>query len=320
MNKTCKAFLIIWIFSCALISVSAQVKHSAAANKPAITTNPPSGKSRIMIKYQDSLQKISNMLFEGATNANRYEQNAKFIKTLVNALKTPGSFDFAFDSLKTISIVKSPDKAFRIFSWYVPTEEGTYRFFGTIQMATADGTLKLYPLLDDTEHITDNNQVTTNKAWYGARYYEIVPMEVSGKKTSYILLGWKGNNNKTSKKVIDVLSFENDKIEFGKPIFQDQKDKPVKNRIVFEYNKLNSMTLRFDKNEKMIVFDHLAPFDPNMVGNFEYYASDSSFDGYKKTGDKMKLAENIELKNDPNALDELYTDPKQKDIPTIKKF
>lgn len=308
MNKICKSFLITLIYSCALTPVFAQLNPPATVN------------SAVLNKYQDSLLKVTQILFEGATNVQRFDQNAKFIKMLVNALKTPGSFDFGFDSLQTVSVVKSPDNAFRIFSWYVPTEEGTYRFFGTIQMATADGRLKLYPLIDDTEHITDNNQITTNKQWYGARYYEIVPLTVSGKQTSYVLLGWKGNNNKTSKKVIDVLSFDTDNVQFGKPVFEDKKDTPLKNRIVFEYNKLNSMTLRMDKNEKMIVFDHLAPFDPNMAGNFEYYASDSSFDGYKQVGERMKLAENIELKNDPNALDELYIDPKQKDIPVVKKF
>jgi len=307
MNNIVRSFLIAFIFSCVITPVFAQLTLSPA-------------NTAVLNKYQDSLANATTVIFEGATNAQRYEQNAKFIKLLVTALKTTGSFHFGFDSLKTISIVTSPDRQFRIFSWYVPTEEGTYRFFGTVQMATADGKLKLYPLLDDTEHITDDNQVTTNKQWYGARYYEIVPLKVAGKKTSYVLLGWKGNNKKTTKKVIDVLSFEGDLLRFGKPVFEGPKNTPVRNRIVFEYNKLNSMTLKLDKNEKMIVFDHLAPFDPKMTGNFEYYASDSSFDGYKQAGDKMKLAENIELKNDPNTLDELYIDPKQKDIPVVKKF
>ena len=307
MNTIFRSFFITVIVCCALTTVSAQQTISPAS-------------TAILNRYQDSLAKTSTVIFEGATNAQRYEQNGRFIKMLVTALKTPGSFNYGFDSLKTISIVKSPDNQFRIFSWFVPTEEGTYRFFGTVQMATADGQLKLYPLLDDTEHLTDNNQITTNKQWYGARYYEIVPLKAAGKKTSYILLGWKGNNNKTSKKVIDVLSFDGDILRFGKPVFEGAKNTPVKNRIVFEYNKLNSMTLRMDKNEKMIVFDHLAPFDPNMTGNFEYYASDSSFDGYKQVGDKMKLSENIELKNDPNMLDGFYVDPKQKDIPVVKKF
>lgn len=302
MKAVFKPFLIVFLLSCAMTDVSAQL-------------NPGTGNAITLGKYQDSLLRITRTLFTAPNNTDRFEQNARFIKTLVTALKTPSSFEFEFDSLQTISVVRSPDNAFRIFSWYVPTVEGTYRFFGAIQMASRDGKLKLYPLIDDTEHFKDLNQISTNKQWYGARYYEIVPLIVGGQNTSYVLLGWKGNTSKTSKKVIEVLSFSKDEPKFGKAIFQGPKDAPVKNRVVFEYNKLNSMTLRLDKKEQMIVFDHLAPFDPNMEGNFEYYASDSSFDGYRLVGDKLKLMENIELKNDPDAKDDLYIDPKPKVIP-----
>ena len=302
MKAVFKPFLIVFLLSCAMTDVSAQL-------------NPGTGNAITLGKYQDSLLRITRTLFTAPNNTDRFEQNARFIKTLVTALKTPSSFEFEFDSLQTISVVRSPDNAFRIFSWYVPTVEGTYRFFGAIQMASRDGKLKLYPLIDDTEHFKDLNQISSNKQWYGARYYEIVPLIVGGQNTSYVLLGWKGNTSKTSKKVIEVLSFSKDEPKFGKAIFQGPKDAPVKNRVVFEYNKLNSMTLRLDKKEQMIVFDHLAPFDPNMEGNFEYYASDSSFDGYRLVGDKLKLMENIELKNDPDAKDDLYIDPKPKVIP-----
>jgi hypothetical protein len=299
MKKVFKPFLILFLMSCAMTDAFAQLSRD----------------TEVMNKYQDSLLKITRTLFSAPSNADRFAQNANFIKTLVSALKTPSSFDFGFDSLQTISVVKSPDNAFRIFSWYIPTAEGTYRFFGTIQMATKDGKLKLYPLIDQTDQIKDSNLITTGQQWYGARYYEIVPLIVSGQNTSYILLGWKGNTNKTSKKVIEVLSFKNDELQLGKAIFQGPENTAVKNRIVFEYNKLNSMTLRLDKKEQMIVFDHLAPFDPDMKGNFEYYASDSSFDGYRLVGNQLKLMENIELKNDPNAKDDFYIDPKPKEIP-----
>lgn len=307
MTKVYFSFLTAILLSCTTSSGFAQLKLTSA-NAAALKT------------FQDSLQKSTNRLYAAGTNISRFEENAKFIKLLVTALKTPSSFDFGFDSLKTISVVQSPDNNFRIFSWYVPTEEGTYRFFGTLQMATKDGSLKLYPLIDDTPNFKDDNQISSNKQWYGARYYEIVPLMVAGKKTSYALLGWKGNSSKTSKKVIDVLSFLEEGLQFGKPIFIGPAAAPLRNRIVFEYNKLNSMTLRLDQHEQMIVFDHLAPFDPNMAGNFEYYASDSSFDGYRLVGDKLKLIENVELNNDPNTADQFYIDPKRKDIPVTKKF
>lgn len=273
-----------------------------------------------LTRDQDSLIRLSTALREAEENTVRFEKNGQFIKMLVNALKTPGSFNFKFDSLKNVSLVLSPDEMFRIFSWYVPTNEGGYRYYGAIQLNTKDGQLKLFPLIDDTDAFKDTNLISDNKKWYGARYYDIIPVVNSGRQTYYALLGWKGNTSKTTKKVIEVLSFNNGLPVFGKAIFEGIKGSPVQSRIVFEYHKLNSMTLRMDKSLNMIVFDHLVPFDPAMVGNFEYYASDSSFDGYRLLGGRLKLVENVEPKNDPDAKDDLYIDPKNKNIPVNKKF
>ncbi|SHF46548.1 hypothetical protein [Pedobacter caeni] len=306
MVKASKPFLFVTILCCAMTTVYAQ--HSFNL------TNIPG-----MTKYQDSLVSLGDRVQNAENNTERFALNAQFIKTLVNALKTPSSAGFPFDSLKRISILPSPDKTFRIFSWSLPLDDGTYRFFGAIQMATKDGKLKLYPLIDGTENLKDPNAITSNKNWYGANYYEIVPVTSGGKTPYYVLIGWKGNSAKTSKKLIDVLSFEKGEPVFGKAIF-DQKQNPGKNRMIFEYNKLNSMTITMEKSMNMIVFDHLAPFNPEMKGNFEYYASDLSFDGYKITGGKLKLVENVELKNAPNDKDEFYVDPKNKKIQPIKKL
>lgn len=271
--------------------------------------------------YQDSLQKISEATYNASNDQEQFLENAKFIKMLVNALKTPASFNYPFDSLKRISIIKSPDNTFRIFSWYLPHKDGSYRFFGSIQMRTKDGALKMYPLIDDTQHLTDANQLTSNKNWYGARYYQVIPVAVSGRLPYYILLGWKGNNARSSKKIIEILSFDkNNQPVFGKPVIDGLKGQPTKNRVVFEYNKLNTMTLSLDKTIGMIVFDHLAPLSPEMEGNFEFYASDLSFDAYKLIGGRLKLVENVELKNEPNANDEYYADPKDKQNKPAKKF
>jgi hypothetical protein len=67
--------------------------------------------------------------------------------TLVSALKVPHSFNYLFDSVKSISIINAPDNRFRIFSWHVMNQDGSYRFYGTIQMNTGDKLL-MYPLED----------------------------------------------------------------------------------------------------------------------------------------------------------------------------
>ncbi|TKC63546.1 hypothetical protein FBD94_04070 [Pedobacter hiemivivus] len=308
MIKALKPLILLFILCCAGTRLSAQ--H----------TFELSNVSRLKT-YQDSLQRMSDATYNASNDQERLFANSQFIKTLVTALKTPASFNFPFDSLKRISVLKSPNNTLRIFSWYVPADDGSYRFYGAIQMATKDGKLKMFPLIDDTNNMKDVNQITGNKNWYGARYYQVIPIVMNGRAPYYILLGWKGNNAKTSKKVIDILSFDKaDQPVFGKTIFDGLKGETIKNRIVFEYNKLNSMTLTLDRSVNMIVFDHLAPFSAEMQGNFEFYASDLSFDAYKIVGGRLKLVENVEMKNEPNAMDDFYIDPKDKQIKAEKKL
>lgn len=268
--------------------------------------------------FQDSLIKISVNAVASQSDAQKMELNGRFVKTLVEALKTPNSFSFAFDSLKNVSVIKSPDQAFRILSWYMPLENGTYRYYGAIQMNTKSGPLKLFPLIDQTENITDPNIITNNQKWFGARYYEIVPVTSGNRLPYYVLLGWKGNTQATTKKVIEILSFDKENLVFGAPVF-DGKELKGKNRMIFEYAKSNAMTLKSDQKAGMIVFDHLASFDPEIKDRFEYYGSDGTFDGFKIIGGKLKLQEEVTLNNDPNASDELYADPK-KNVKPIRKF
>lgn len=306
MNLTIKSLFIVFYLCCANLSSIAQqsIKNDTLPSLAAV---------------QDSLNTIASRIVEAKDNNTRFEQNARFIKTLVQALRHPDSFSYPFDSLSMVSTIKSPDNAFKLYTWFVPTDEGGFRYFGSIQLPTKIGELKLFPLIDDTENLPDSNAVTDPKNWLGSRYYEIVPLN-NGKETSYALLGWKGNNQKTTTKVIEILSFKSDGPVFGKAVFEHAGKLNGKNRMIYTYNKLNSMTLRFDKKVNMIVLDHLAPYDPAMEGNFEFYASDSSFDGYTITKGRLKLVENIELNNEPDAQDDLYIDPSRRDIPAKKKF
>jgi hypothetical protein len=296
MFKSFKSYLFLIILCCTLTKLSAQHTFNNDNHKR-------------LNELQDSLLILSEETFAATTNAERLEKNSLFVKKFVTALKENNSFNFGFDSLKRISILKSPDNSFRIITWFVPTNEGTYRYYGTIQIGTSNGSLKLFPLTDASDYLTDQNMITSNKNWLGARYYEMVPVIVNGKQPYWIFLGWKGNNQMTNKKVIEVLSFEKGEPVFGKNIFETVKNQPLKNRVVFEYNKLNAMTLTVENKVNMIVFEHLVPYDPKMIGKFEYYASDLTFDGYKLNWGKLSLTENVQLKNDPSANDDFYGKP-----------
>lgn len=261
---------------------------------------------RELLVYQDSLKSLGKRMIDNEDDLQRKTANYTFIKTLTGALKVAGSFNFKFDSVKTISITNAPDSKFRIFSWHVMNEDGSYRFYGTIQMNTGNGTLLLHPLVDATPFIASpQDTVITNTQWYGAQYYSIIP--VSGANPYYVLLGWKGNNVKTTKKVIEVLSFKNGKPVFGMPVLMD-KGKAL-SRVVFEYSRQVSMMLKYLPEQQTIVFDNLVAPAKNMTAK-EFYGPDLTYNAYRLKGGVWQFQENVDLRNVTGSDDELI-DPKK---------
>lgn len=265
-----------------------------------------------MVQMQDSLQKLSYKMINDESEPERYNANYSFIKTLVNTLKNPHSFNFQFDSLKTISIQTAPDKRFRIFSWHVMNNDGSYRYYGTIQMNNPSGKLEMFPLVDYTPAIQNpKDTVTTNDKWYGAQYYRIISVLNNVQIPYYILLGWKGNTVKSTKKVIEVLYFKNGKAHFGMPLFDGDKEHAGNKRIIFEYNRKATMLLNFEPSNATIVFDHLAPPDPKLNGKYDLYGPDFSYDGYRLLNGRWKFVQDLELKNNPTDQDDNFNDPRK---------
>jgi hypothetical protein len=268
--------------------------------------------------YQDSLKHLGNTLINNDNELERKNANYQFLKTLVTALKTPNSFLFPFDSVKAVTLINSPDNKFRIFTWHIAFDDGSYRFYGAVQLNTG-GNLKLYPLGDFTPMIKNpEDTVTDNTKWFGAQYYTIIP--VYGAKPYYVLLGWKGNTDKSTKKVIDVISFQNEKVTLGMPIFDGNKKK--RERVVFEYTRQASMLLRYVPAEHLIVFDNLAPPDKKMKDRPETYGPDLSYNGYRLKEGRWEYVDNLDMRNVPEDRDEQYVDPKKQaelDRQSLKK-
>ena len=274
----------------------------------------PSGNNnqQQLIAFQDSLKQISYKMVNDSIEPERYNASYKLIKTLVTALKIPYSFNFSFDSVKSISIQSSPDKRFRIFSWYVMNNDGSYRYYGTIQMNKPDGKLELLPLIDYTSVFKNpSDSITTNDKWFGAQYYKIIPVLNNVPIPYYVLLGWKGNTIKSTKKIIEILYFKDGKAHFGMPVFDGDPDNLKKKRIIFEYDRRASMFLNYEPTTNTIVFDHLAPPDPQLKGKFELYGPDFSYDGFKLVNGRWKFITDLELKNNPTDQDDKFNDPKK---------
>jgi len=286
---------LLFILSFFLITGTAVAQHS-----------DESSNQRQLRMFEDSLTSLGRKIVNGDQDLERKNANYAFIKTLVSALKIPNSFLYGFDSVKSISIINAPDNRFRILSWHVMNDDGSYRFYGAVQINTG-GSLKLFPLEDYSPLLKNpEDSVTDNTKWYGAQYYKIV--RVAADKPYYMLLGWKGYTVKSTKKVIEVLSFKNDKPVFGMGVFDNSRNHK---RIIFEYTRQASMLLRYVPDEHLIVFDHLSPPDNKQKNMPETYGPDLSYDGYRLKNGRWELVENLDMRNVPEEKDKEYNDPKK---------
>lgn len=204
------------------------------------------------------------------------------------------SFDYPFAVLDRMGKLIAPDRTFRIYTWNCVLSDGTYHYFGLIQRKTQAGLQveRLFDLNSDKDLLTF---IGDSQSWPGALYYQIIPFKIRN-TLSYLLLGWDGNNLRTNKKVIEVLSFdENGCSQFGMALLY-WRGKTL-NRIVFEYSKQAQMLLRYDEDQKRVVFDHLSPSSSQYQNQFEYYGPDFSYDALEFRKGRWELIENIDIRN-----------------------
>lgn len=211
---------------------------------------------------EDSLKRFAWKIVNGEDAAIRFRSDSNFTKILVRALLQKNSFRYSFDSLVTISKLYPADSSFRIVTWQVVKDESYCRQRGFIQMNTKDGQLKLFPLRDVSEFTQNLNDTVANAGgWIGAVYYRIVQKEYMNKKF-YTLMGYDENNTRTTRKWIDILSFD----EQQQPVFglangfsfaKDSLPQPPVSRFVLEYKKDARSRIQYDEEMDLIIFDHL---------------------------------------------------------------
>jgi hypothetical protein len=276
---------------------------------------------------EDSLKKYINYVHFGLTDNEKYAYNILFVAEMEKVLKDEHSFNYPFDSLIHVAKLIAPDESFRIINWNLALENGTYEYFGFIQVkGNQDFDYRVYKLTDKSDEIeSPENMVLTPDRWFGALYYKIIMQKYRDKKY-YTLLGWDGNNLLSTKKLIDVLSFKsNGKPQFGATIFRKYKDKEKPVRIIFEYSSKAVMILRYEKQylhviaqsrdkktkkdktryESMIVFDHLVPMDtrlspdnPDLIGQYQFYVPETNvLDGFSLISGRWYFTKDIDARN-----------------------
>lgn len=258
---------------------------------------------------QDSLGKLSSMIWKQKTDSDRLTASNTFFSKFLNTLQSVNPTIFTLDSIPGITRVASDDGKLRIFTWNIPFADGSNKYFGFIQLIN-DSSIVI-PLKSVTNNSNDfSTAIVTPQNWYGALYFKLIEVKTA-ERTLYTLLGWDGYTKDANRKIIDVISFDKvGLITFGMPVFKTENG--VKTRVVFEYAEKASFLLRYDyqairvekrkkikkENTWIIVMDRLVPIDPTLKGLRKYYVpAGDTYDGYIFRDNYWVLVEDIEVAN-----------------------
>ena len=258
----------------------------------------PEIKSRLD-SFQRALQPVAFQLFNGENDEARNKAGEQLSSGLKAALELPGAFYFNFDSLENVSQLTSEDKEVKVLSWTIPLSDGTYKYSGFVLRQPKKGATEVFELHDRPLPSEEaERQELGPEEWYGALYYQLIDVKKKRLKY-YTLLGWKGNNPLTTKKVIDVLSFDKKgKAVFGKAVFSFP-DKRDKYRIIFEFSAEVSMSVYYDEPNQTLIMDHLFPSQPSLEGHYEFYGPDLSFDAFELEKGEWQYREDYDPGNRP---------------------
>ena len=122
------------------------------------------GNYNLISEYEDTLKTIANRLMFDSTEEMRGLANDAFMMYLDEALIYEKSYTYPFDELKNISVINSPDKKFRFFTWYLRKNNGTFKYYGRIHYYNKKKkTYEVIKLIDMSKDIRNPEEKLLNE-------------------------------------------------------------------------------------------------------------------------------------------------------------
>ena len=228
----------------------------------------------------------------------------------ISSFANPEVFDYPFSKLK-FSTLTSKDHHIRLLNWNLPYRDGTYKYFCFLLVWDDEKKNFTWHELQDSMHEPEKleSRFLTTEKWLGALYFEIIPMTRKGKSTTYTLLGWDGKDNLTTRKIVDALTINGDKIRLGANLFEYAGDS--RKRVILEYSNEVSASVKYYPKKNCIVMDHLSPKNPMMQGIYADYGPDGTYCLFELRKDKWVFMDEIDIRQFADDDSKPYRDPRK---------
>lgn len=227
-----------------------------------------------------------------------------FADSLWSFISVESNYGKTLTQVSNLSVQLPDDQSFALYTWAVPSAEGSFNFYGFLWNKQWKGSQRL--VLRDFG--TDDAPYRWLKAgdWIGAICYDILTTRNQGQKV-YTLLTFRPGRSYHTKYVDGIeLGNKSERCHFGSRIFNirsngDERYARRPYRIQFRYNSSLSAAVRWDKKHKGIICDHLAPSKSELVERWFAYGPDFSYDklywskGKWQIEDSYPLIQNLDI-------------------------
>lgn len=249
----------------------------------------------LMAAHERRVVQLLETVSGGGTWLERQAASEEAVAQLCKALNEERSERWQWNLPRTASVLTSPDKKIRVFSWAVVNDAGEYECFGVMQYYSDREEGYKYDVLQDhsSDMMNREESVLNARQWFGAIYQDLI-QTTAGDRTYYTLLGWNGMDPLTDVRVIEPVLIRGGEIQFGAPVFRRERNL---RRVVLEYRDDAAVQMAYDEQtvqtvthervkkgnryrtvekvkehrERMIIFDEVEPQVSGMKGLFQYY-------------------------------------------------
>ena len=259
-----------------LLLLNVGIGYNAFASQVIPETDLQRDLTAPLTELEGELAPMAYQILKHPNTSYKDSLNRIFVRRMMTILKRADSYNYPFDSLKTVSRITPADQTFRIFTWGITewdsmrTFRNTY-YFGLVQRLYYDAQKNLkpivIPLIDRYIKTKDiESLVLTHQDWLGALYYKpkntkygvltytgkvgrVTAMKGKRKLHKvkyYVILGLNEHDIETNYKIIDVITFDpvdTTRLLFGAPIFY-YNGFPL-SRKVFRYSDNSPFSLNY---------------------------------------------------------------------------
>jgi len=271
------------------------------------------GTKTTLAQSDDSLHVLILKMQRGENDNIRAIANSEFQRRFLDSLNAVGSYDKTFADFKNVSVVKSEDNSFKVYTWTYPNYNGDkYYYSGYIQIKNEKTDSILVFTLSDSTSVIMKPESEKLKAdrWLGAVYYAVNKVKYKG-ENFYVLLGWKGFNQQVTKKVIEVCYIDKGVLKFGFPLFKSGS--VYRNRMLYSFAAQATMSIRFDNNGKKIILDHIsAPKSKQEIDLSSQSGPDGTYDSFNLKKGRYVLDKDVDARSETAPTKDLPVPPENK--------